>query len=153
MAGKKMKDDRGEKLAAEEARERTRIFSCLVKIEYDGKAVMGSSGHGSANVSCFSSSCLDSIWGFDMISFGAVSLTGIKVRLQSLFDPDQCFTSKVRWNDFLVNQSSAHSLLVIGGLSQDSVTPTFSPQPRIDLVGWLDVGNCAFSVQALKFSS
>ena len=75
-----MNDDRGEKVAAKEARQRTRIFSLLVKIEYDGKAVTGASAHGSATEPC--SMCSNGIGGFDDDIFRRDSIDG-KARWRS----------------------------------------------------------------------
>jgi hypothetical protein len=57
-----MNDDSGEKVAAKEARQRTRIFCFLVKIEYDGKAAKDAVAYGSATEVC--SMCSDGVGGF-----------------------------------------------------------------------------------------
>lgn len=54
MAGKKMNDDRGEKVAANDAGQRTRMIWFLANIEYAGKAATGAAASCSAIEVCSS---------------------------------------------------------------------------------------------------
>ncbi len=65
-----MNDDRREKVAAKEARQRRGLFSIIVKLEYDGKAAIGPTS--SATELC--STSFKNIGWVDIIAFLAVLL-------------------------------------------------------------------------------